>query len=130
MNSPNLFGQDPTARRGEDDSRIRSLVASRAADEATLAHKVSQPTVTDPVMQAASVLVTTDAGGNVTITFPQAFSVAPQCIVVTNGDRTQGLFWCSIVQTPTTTSFVVRLENSAGAVNTTTVRLNYVAVST
>lgn len=81
-------------------------------------------------MQFGSFVGTTTAAGELTITYPAAFSISPTSILMTNGDRNQGLFFCSLKGgSVTTTQFVAKLETDTGAVvASSVVRVNWMAM--
>lgn len=89
------------------------------------------PASTSPQqLQFGSFVGTTTAAGEITITYPAAFNISPTSILMTNGDRNQGLFFCSLKGgSVTTTQFVAKLETDTGAVvATTVVRINWMAM--
>lgn len=80
------------------------------------------------IQWASSVAVPT-AAGDVTVVFPLPFSSIPFCIIVSNGERGQGSFYCGVFAgTTTTTQFTVRLENSGGPF-LPIARFNWIAIA-
>lgn len=79
-------------------------------------------------MQWASSVATPNGSGDVTTTFPVAFPSAPSCIIVTNGERAQGPFYCGTFNSATTTQFTARFEQSPGVPQVAISRYNWIAI--
>lgn len=84
-----------------------------------------------PTLQRGSTVGVTSTIGELTITWPVPFPTAPTSVILQNGDRNQGLFFTSLKGSSVTATqcvAVMEVFNTGAAVNTVTVRINWIAV--
>ena len=63
-----------------------TVTNNKTAQDAAYALRPTVSGISNPIIKAADVVVTTDAFGHATVTFPTAFATALDTLVVTSGD--------------------------------------------
>lgn len=102
MARPGLLGQEPWELRGANDARLRTLETAVAAVNSRVV--------------AGRTAITTDGSGRATISFPTAFAVAPVVTATISSGGTAGATWVNLIGAAGTSSFVVQINSSSGAV--------------
>lgn len=78
--------------------------------------------------QSGSTVQVTDGSGNITVTYPITFPSTPQCVVLTNGEDSQGVFWLSML-TRNANNFTFKVRNTGATPATgALVRINWIAM--
>lgn len=82
--------------------------------------------------QFGTTVTTTDVGGNVSVSWPTAFTGVPVMTMATNGDNTTGSYivapYTIGFPTSTTGAFTFRLSTTGAAVASSAVRFNWIAI--
>jgi hypothetical protein len=97
---------------GTNPSGSDATVAVRLANAETTFRLNGGNTSSKPLVQGGEGVQTTDASGDVTITFPQAFAATP--VVIATNSQAALQYFCS-THTASTTTVKVRYRDATGA---------------
>lgn len=117
---------EASTRATEDTKRVKMVASGNA--QAPLDTAAPDWTVTQALMQGGTLVGPTNAAGDITITFPQAFPTACLAVVVNLADIGAGPYYAVVHNSGLRTGVAVRILNASGVGVEETIRLNWLAV--